>query len=405
MKVSLLVFASFVGVVSRLPHASKGAHRIGSRDGVATSIISWPRPAGSMPDLSDLPTRSTSRRPPPAFHDAFPTLPDRRVLVEFQRLLAMLGDGHSLVYLMPATRASFGMLPLDLYLFADGLFIIDGTGPAQELIGGKILRFGPRTTEEILQRMEPFVSRDNAMGLKAFASLYLIVPAFLEAWGATDDPDRVRLTIMDAEKRTREITLAAGPARRTRKRLYAPTAAAEPPPLYLQHTDREYWMHPLPDHGALYVQFNQVANAADAPLSAFAAQLRARLATLSADYLIVDVRHNNGGNHQLLDPLLETIAEFAARSPRRGVYILTSRATFSAAQNFITRIERRVPHGSRPTFRWRCHHGTGSRTGIPCWTRCSARLPRAGATVSRAAASKPMKRTVACCARRVSPIR
>jgi hypothetical protein len=100
-----------------------------------------------------------------------PDLPDRRVLVEFQWLLAMLGDGHSLVYLMPATRASFGMLPLDLYLFADGLFIIDGTGPAQELIGSKVLRFGPRTTEEILQRMEPFVSRDNAMGLKAFASL------------------------------------------------------------------------------------------------------------------------------------------------------------------------------------------------------------------------------------------
>jgi len=272
-----------------------------------------------------------------------PNLPDRRIVVEFQRLLAMLGDGHSIMYPMPAPRASFAMLPLDLYRFDDGLFIIDCVGSAQELIGSRIVRFGSRTTEEILDQMEPFVSRDNTMGLKAFAGLFLILPAFLEAWGATNDPDHVTLTVIDAEKRTREIKLTAGPARQIRKKLFALAGAPQPAPLYLQHTDREYWLHFLPEHDALYFQFNQVANATDTPLAAFASQLRDTLAGNSADHLIVDVRHNNGGNNLLLDPLLETIAEFATGSPKHRVYILTSRTTFSAAQNFITRIERRVP--------------------------------------------------------------
>jgi hypothetical protein len=272
-----------------------------------------------------------------------PDLSDRRIVVELQRLLAMLGDGHSIVYAMPIPRASFSMLPVDLYLFSDGLFITDGTGPAQELNGSRIVRFGARTTEEILEAMEPFVSRDNAMAPKAFAGLYLILPAFLEAWGATDDPDHVTLAVIDAGGQTREVKLAAGPARRMRKKLFARAGALQPAPLYLRHTDKEYWLHSLPEHDALYFQFNQVADAADTPLAAFASVLRDSLAATHADHLIIDVRHNNGGNNFLLQPLVEAIAGFAAGSPEHRVYVLTSRTTFSAAQNFINRIERRIP--------------------------------------------------------------
>jgi hypothetical protein len=71
--------------------------------------------------------------------------------------------------------------------------------------------------------------------------------------------------------------------------------------------------------------------------------LRDSLAATHAAHLIIDVRHNNGGNNLLLQPLVEAIAAFAAASPEHRVYVLTSRGTFSAAQNFINRIERRIP--------------------------------------------------------------
>jgi hypothetical protein len=271
-----------------------------------------------------------------------PGLSDRRIAVEFQRLVAMLGDGHSLVYPMPGPRASFSMLPIDVYLFDDGLCVIDGTGPGEQLIGSRIVRFGPRETENILREMEPYVSRDNAMGLKTFAGLFLVQPAFLEAWGGTQESDRVTLTVLDRGGNTRPVTLAAGAARRVRRRLPTPPGTSSPP-LYLQQMDREYLTHVFGDRGVLYFRFNQVADAADTTLAAFASRLRDELARTAVDTLIIDVRHNNGGNNMLLGPLLDTISAFASGSSNRRLYVITSRVTFSAAQNFINRLERRVP--------------------------------------------------------------
>jgi hypothetical protein len=304
-----------------------------------------------------------------------PELSDRRIAVEIQRLMAILGDGHSVLYATPSRRVAFGMLPVELYLFDDGLFIVDGTGGSAPLIGAQVVRFGARPTADVVGDMTPFVSRDNAMGVKAFASLYLVIPTFLEAWGASLDADRMVLTVVDRAGATRVITLTTGPARRTRRRLLAPTGAAGPVPIYLQEPGRAYWTRALTDRGAMYVAFNQVMNAPEEPLAAFSTRLRNELASTRARHLIVDVRHNNGGNNTLLEPLLATIADFAAGGRGRRVYVVTSRVTFSAAQNFITRLERRVPTAifagepsmSSPNF-------TGEDHAVP--------LPFSGLTVS-----------------------
>lgn len=272
-----------------------------------------------------------------------PDLPDRTVAVEIQRLLARLEDGHSLVYPMPSPRASLGMLPVEVYLFDDGLYIVDGTGPARALIGSRIRRFGALATEEVLRRMEPYVSRDNAMGLKAFASLYPLIPEYLEAWGATRDVRRVTLIVQDTLGAEREVTLDAGPARRTRRRLHPSPLAVDTLPLYLREADRNFRLRTLPAYRALYVQFNQVADAPGASIADLARLIRDSLAAQRLTSLIIDVRHNNGGNNLLLVPLLDAITSFATASGDHGVYVLTSRATFSAAQNFINRLERRVP--------------------------------------------------------------
>jgi hypothetical protein len=111
----------------------------------------------------------------------------------------------------------------------------------------------------------------------------------------------------------------------------------------LQDTERVFLTHSLASHAALYFQLNQVADSPDTTLAALAAQLRATLTSTGARNLIVDVRHNSGGNNLLLQPLLDAIAGFAEGSHERRVFVITGRATFSAAQNFITRLERRLP--------------------------------------------------------------
>lgn len=62
--------------------------------------------------------------------DRVPDLSDERMVIEIQRVMALLGDGHSLVYLTPTAKIPLSRLPIDLYWFADGGFVIGGTAVA-----------------------------------------------------------------------------------------------------------------------------------------------------------------------------------------------------------------------------------------------------------------------------------
>lgn len=58
---------------------------------------------------------------------------------------------------------------------------------------------------------------------------------------------------------------------------------------------------------------------------------------------MLDLRHNTGGNNMLLAPFLDALASVTIGPNALRLYVLTSRGTFSAAQNLINRLERRVP--------------------------------------------------------------
>jgi hypothetical protein len=81
----------------------------------------------------------------------------------------------------------------------------------------------------------------------------------------------------------------------------------------------------------------------DAPtesLRAFARRLEARLKDAPPRLLIVDVRHNNGGNAGLLPPLVAVLKSLEASYPGAKLVIITGRNTFSAAQIFVSQINR-----------------------------------------------------------------
>ncbi|MFT5052049.1 MAG: hypothetical protein ACI8QZ_003480 [Chlamydiales bacterium] len=85
--------------------------------------------------------------------------------------------------------------------------------------------------------------------------------------------------------------------------------------------------------------------------------MRESLLDSKATHLIVDVRHNNGGNNNLVRPLVRAMIEFEMRAPEHRIFVLMGRNTFSAAQNFINRVERWTnatfvgePSSSSPNF-------------------------------------------------------
>ncbi|MDA2914531.1 S41 family peptidase, partial [Acidobacteriia bacterium AH_259_A11_L15] len=176
----------------------------------------------------------------------------------------------------------------------------------------------------------------------------------LHSVGATDSTDAAVLTLSTADGGEKTVEVAGGNFE-IRRKLCPSTAAVGKVPIYLSQVDTNYWLKPLPDHSALYFQFNQVRDAEGEKITEFAQRLWARLASRNIDNVIVDVRHNNGGNNSLVRPLVRVLVAFEMASPEHRIFVITGRNTFSAAQNFINHVERWTnavfvgePSSSRP---------------------------------------------------------
>ena len=118
-------------------------------------------------------------------------------------------------------------------------------------------------------------------------------------------------------------------------RSLVPPESQVPPPLYLTRLDEAYWFTELPEAKAVYFQFHHVANAPREDFESFSKRLKNFLDEKHPDNLIKDVRHNNGGNAQLLPPLLRALVQFEGSKPNAQIYVISGRTTYSGCQIFI----------------------------------------------------------------------
>ena len=285
-------------------------------------------------------------------------LSDTEVIVRFQRLITLLGDGHSLIYPFGMRLGSLKRLPLTFYLFSDGLFVIDAADPLKDMIGKKVLSLGGLSTEKVIKGLEQLVSRDNPMGLKWAGVFYLTLPDFLKELGVATNRDQVSFLFEDTGKQQKKsITVSAtklDPDAINIKLIPVKITTFAPVPLYLSQLTSNYWFQKL-DQETVYFQFNQVQDQANETLAAFSLRLRKFLDENNIKNLIIDVRLNNGGEATLLNELYRTLVHFETTRERASIYVLIGRDTFSAAQTFVSSINYLTgaiyvgePSGSKP---------------------------------------------------------
>ena len=101
-------------------------------------------------------------------------LTDDQVIVELMRLFGLLAnsgkEGHSGVY----PQSVFGMLPLLLYRFDDGWFVIEANDQHADLVGGRVTALGGTPVEDVVQAVSPLVAADNDTNLLRPRSCVLV---------------------------------------------------------------------------------------------------------------------------------------------------------------------------------------------------------------------------------------
>ena len=286
-----------------------------------------------------------------------PSLSDADVALGLQGLMARLGDGHSVVY-PGSERVRMHALTVGLYLFPDGPSIVTAPPALSRLVGRRVVSIGGRPVPELLAALRPYVSRDNDMGLLWLGPKYLGYAESLKLLGCTTDTTSVEMVTEDARggRESVRVPFTSEPHSAHVAKLAPPPGIARAP-LYLQHVQDPFWFQPLEGGHTLYVQFNQVVNKESETLPAFGIRLRHELRAPGVTDVIVDVRHNNGGNGTLVTELVRSLVTFDATHPGRHLFVITGRGTFSAAQIFISQIERATnavfvgePSSSKPDF-------------------------------------------------------
>jgi tetratricopeptide (TPR) repeat protein len=296
-----------------------------------------------------------------------PALTDGAIAVEMQRLLALLANSHNNLFgSAEGGRVSFTRLPVTFYLFPDGPYIIDGEGEFKRLAGSRVVRFDDAQAEKVVAAAAALMRRENDVEGRWLAPGMLASPQALHALGLTAHPDRLRLTVSRGGL-DETIELKAGQFARQRKLIPSQIPGAPPAPMYLGRAADEYWFKPLPAEQAVFCQFNQVVDKKDESLADFAKRLRKSLDENRVRNLIVDLRHNNGGNTYLYPELVRTLVHFDAGGDDRKFYVLIGRGTYSAAMNFGIDVERftRAVFVGEPTGGKPNSHGDESPTVLP----------------------------------------
>ena len=259
-------------------------------------------------------------------------------LVELARLAAMPSwngrDGHTGIF--PFTPEDGTLLyPLRWWEFSDGLVITAARPPYEDLVGSRVEAIAERPIDEVRELVEPLAPRDNPSNLKAFGLLYLRVSNLLAGLGVIDEAGPTEFTLVDRDGNRRDVQIEpttpfvdddwdSGLPHRL--------AATDAP--WLRDQDTTLWWTFLEDSGTLFAQFNHVRGDATEVIS----ELRERAHENDVERVVIDLRHNSGGDNTTLPSIELALRDPAIDRPGR-LFVIIGRVTFSAAANFATDIE------------------------------------------------------------------
>ena len=323
----------------------------------SSPVVDDPRTLGWQTDLHTLISAREAVHPNPWFgipRDEYvaavesvvaqvPDLDDDQLLVEIARLAAMptwMGrDGHGGIFPWVETGLDLHAYPLRLYWFSDGLFVVDALPPYEHLVGSRVDEIAGHAIADVQAAVEPLLPRDNDQNLISLSPRLLVMPEILRGLGLVEDATAATDFVLTTDDESSAVPIDPVTLEDFRA-WHTGFHALGPPirpngPLWLQNVERSAWWEVIPGTSTAYVGYNLV----DGQSYIVASQLSSAMDAGEFDRLVVDLRHNPGGDNTTYGAFLSLVQRAAEELPG-GVAMAIGRVTFSAAGNFSSEIER-----------------------------------------------------------------
>lgn len=277
-------------------------------------------------------------------------LSDWEAAIELQRLLASLREGHTgLAYLQPEFGARG--YPIRFQAFDDGIFVQAVPASHERLLGARLLGIGDVPIDEAARRISGTLSADNRAGERRQLPFMLSVNIVLHALNISGDRNEATYLLKRADGVTERVTLSSLPVEEVGSMLEPGMeppqsenwrrlrdGAGAPEPLWLGRTADLYWHEYLPEQRTLYAQINRLYDRGKFNFDTFTKSLFAAYDQHRPQRLVIDLRHNSGGDHIDL-PFIYELIRRPELTQRGRLFVLIGSSTFSAAQTFVNHLE------------------------------------------------------------------
>lgn len=247
-----------------------------------------------------------------------PQLTPEQFCFEAMRISALVGDSHTGAIYPTARKKNLSLLPFEARRFEDGWHITAIDSKYSGYLGWKIEGIGGFDSEEVRQRLAPYVAHDNDVWLDASVTNILNSADFLTAAGIISDNTKAVIKASDGSGDA-EFELASVKLERLNSDAFArcdfiaPSTAKEGE--YYRYSDED---------GILFIQYNQCSDDPRKSVKKFTEEVSGQLSGKTA--VVVDLRYNSGGNSSLLDNMVTLLSGFDGKK-----FVLVGEETFSSA--------------------------------------------------------------------------
>jgi len=314
-----------------------------------------------------------------------PFLNEHEIIVWLARIVGMIRDGHTRLTLPvnhnhlgfyqghstdspPSARIMmFHTLPVRFYMYSDGLYIRSSTREYLNILGERVIEIGNTPVDEALESMRPFLAVENESGFKLVAPTRLAIPEILNIAGISEDILKTRLVTQNDRGELKKVFLLSLAYEEKVEWLDVLDHRKVQYPLWLKDTKYYFWFKELKNENAVFVKFNRINNSEKETVAEFAHRLFKLVQDHSLDRIIIDLRHNYGGDTSLARSIILGLIRWRHASTPGHLFVITGRHTFSAAINFANELEQ-YTHitfvgeliGGKPS-----HYGDARKSQLP----------------------------------------
>jgi hypothetical protein len=265
-----------------------------------------------------------------ALEKAVPTLRDDDVRVGVMRIVAMVGDAHTLAVLS-TDPAKTQIYPLGLWNLQEGAYAVRGAAEYRDVLGKRLVKIGDMTIDQIRILVRPLISAENEGWRQHRMPSFLVQPDVLRPLNIVKGDGPARFVFADVTGK--ETAVEVKPVLQSAAITWASALSRENAPLYLRTNTRTttyYRYEYLESSKTLYFQYNVCAEMPEKPFATFNEELWKAVEQQPVERLVVDLRLNGGGNSMVIQPFIKALWENEKLNSKGRLFILIGPGTFSS---------------------------------------------------------------------------